>query len=451
MAGNGNPEIMTRSGGQKTFGLDPQRTACSCSLSESLGEIAALLCTNRSDCETEHMHVPQKLSCLLDNFKIDGINSVSPVSPQPPDSQQLLYLSAEEIRDISYADGRALKVDADLDHRCFRHLDLLVPFHRICSPPLKDTTTAGYPWPNAGSVFFGYIPDPLDETYVFPPMKKAQHKTFFAGMNLWDSYKAQQIELEDKLSKLRKHFSDDHPAVIALIDDLANVYYKNGYDEKAEHLCRNLVILRRRILGLTHPKTLEACLKATHALIGQSKYYEAQSQNLALLSVILKFFAPNHGLVTYATSIGARIATILGQDKEAESLYIRLLQMNMSFYGPRHRETLGAMVHLGEVISWSRPSDGEQILRTALDFYLDEGESTHEESCRVITSLSDARWYSGDFDAGRLLANCLGKFQCNARAKSSVNSISSNSIGHELSRNREARGKRSPLPRSHPC
>ncbi|PMD47165.1 hypothetical protein L207DRAFT_416457 [Hyaloscypha variabilis F] len=222
---------------------------------------------------------------------------------------------------------------------------------------------------------------------------------------MWDSYKAQQTELEDKLSKLRKHFSDDHPAVIALIDDLANVYYKNGYDEKAEHLCRNLVILRRRILGLTHPKTLEACLKATHALIGQSKYYEAQSQNLALLSVILKFFAPNHGLVTYATSIGARIATILGQDKEAESLYIRLLQMNMSLYGPRHRETLGAMVRLGEVISWSRPSDGEQILRTALDFYLDEGESTHEESCRVITSLSDARWYSGDFDAGRLLAN----------------------------------------------
>jgi tetratricopeptide (TPR) repeat protein len=121
--------------------------------------------------------------------------------------------------------------------------------------------------------------------------------------------------------------------------------------------------------------------------------------------VILKLFKPDHGLVTYATSIGARIATILGQDEKAESLYTRLLQMNLRSYGPRHRETLGAMARLGEVISWSRQSGGEQLLRRALDLYLDEGESTHEESCRVMTSLSDARWYNRDFDAGRLLAN----------------------------------------------
>ena len=176
MIANTDLKTLARSGEQRNPGLDSPVRTCACSFLEILGELAVLFCTNRSVCETEHMRIPQTLSCLLNTFKIDTINSVSPVSPQPPDSQQMLYLSAEEIRDISNADRGALKRDADFHHRCFRHLDLAVAFHRICSPLPKHASTSEYPWLNAGSVFFGHSPGPLDEIYAFPLWVKLHTK-----------------------------------------------------------------------------------------------------------------------------------------------------------------------------------------------------------------------------------------------------------------------------------
>ena len=86
-----------------------------------------------------------------------------------------------------------------------------------------------------------YIGCPLTEIYVFQPAQKDGWRVKVPTGTMWESPDEEEGQVEATLGKLKQQFQVYHPAVIALIESLLNVYYRHNKGEKAEQLLRILV------------------------------------------------------------------------------------------------------------------------------------------------------------------------------------------------------------------
>jgi len=86
-----------------------------------------------------------------------------------------------------------------------------------------------------------YIGCPLTEIYVFQPAQKDEWRVKVPTGTMWESPDEEEGQVEATLGKLKQQFQVYHPAVIALMASLSDVYYRHDKDKKAEQLLRILV------------------------------------------------------------------------------------------------------------------------------------------------------------------------------------------------------------------
>lgn len=265
----------------------------------------------------------------------------------------------------------------------------------------------------ASAVFFGYPASPLNELYVFSGASSTDLVEISRpNMTVWGSLASQEIDFESKLTKLKPHFGIDNPSIIATMETLAQIYYDRRKYAEAELLDRRLLKQHSKELGGEHLRTLDAQQRLVEALIAQGKYYEARARNRSLFSSLIMIGHRGTPRIAHMLSNDALIAEELGNTDEAEGLLRQVLQLWLTYCGPRDKRTLYAMTQLGYLLVLTRGPGGDKLLRTAVQLHLEVSNAADEDTCRAMTYLSAAFWAQDAHKEGCELAqNALEKFQ----------------------------------------
>ncbi|PMD41145.1 TPR-like protein [Hyaloscypha variabilis F] len=317
------------------------------------------------------------LSRLFKRLEIESAAHVPKLSLDETESDDPSCLSSTEIQEVF--GWRNETVDEVLYQ---------VEWFTTASQESPKILQPQYPWRNIENVYCGYSVSPLTEIYVFPPRSPAQpsRKALRHGKPLWPDLKTQERELENRLTKLRAHFPRDHPATIAVIENLANILGDLENYEKAELIQRELLETYQRKLGLNNVKYLETSIRVAELLGLQGKYAQAERLKDSVRSRIKEQVPPYHPIALQVATNDALFARQLGRYEDAERIWREELQIILSTYGPRHWGTIEAMQRLGVEIFEQGKRGGDMLLRTA-------AQLSHEElddgtGCLAMTYLS---------------------------------------------------------------
>jgi tetratricopeptide (TPR) repeat protein len=189
---------------------------------------------------------------------------------------------------------------------------------------------------------------------------------------------------------LKKQFKISHPAVVEVMESLAEVYYKLDRDKEAELISRQLVDIYRQTLGSNNYKTLRACVSVIDCIIGQGDWLKAQAMCQDLRRTIIRFAQPDDPLAIEIAGTEAWLASGLRDDDTAERIHRELLQIHLTSSGPKHVDSIDAMRGLGSVIARRSLKEGEILLQTAVHLSLENPIQDDTQSCGAMEDLARA-------------------------------------------------------------
>jgi tetratricopeptide (TPR) repeat protein len=329
------------------------------------------------------------LSRLFNALDIECSLPIPPLSLDARIPEESQYISGTGILDLWNGNNKSLVYN--LDASCSsRQLDLTQASPR--------GQTQAFLWRDPKLAFYGWSESPLNEIYVFPPSPtKALQQPPSSRKPFWAKLETRAAELRAKLSKLKPLLGVEHPGVIAMMEDLANIYVDQGSYQKAEKLRRCVVNAMRKSLGTTNLKTIAAWQKLVWSLVYQGQYLHAQTLLGEMHSVILKLVNPDHHIATEAALLMAKISQNLDEDEKAEGLIRQVLQIQLNTLGPRSYRTWTSLKHLGFVLGLRQKySEAEKLLRTTLQLHYEFAElEVEEDFCNAMCILSCTFYYQG--------------------------------------------------------
>jgi tetratricopeptide (TPR) repeat protein len=360
------------------------------------------ICQDRWPFDWSTVDVPGSpgLSRLFSALEIEAKTFVPPLSLETPESEDSRCLSNVEILVLSDKDRNAIPDDFD-----YLHLSR----DGECSAPIGTASShyPHYPWRDINAVFFGHAPSPFNEVYIFPPSYTAARKTPVSRITELEALELEETDLEIKFAKLKKQLHVDHPAVIAIMEDLAFIYWDLNKILKAERMYRRLVDIYRRTSASTPLKILKACLDVVDCVRMRGHFRKAQCMNQSLRAVLLKLVYPYHPLALNIMETDAIIAYHLGQNGKAECLRRELLQISLTASGPRNGKTMGLMISLGRTITKGKTKkvEGEMLLQTAVQLALDTNDEIMSDAIYLLTYTKPAE------EAYNMITNAIERFR----------------------------------------
>jgi pentatricopeptide repeat protein len=255
-----------------------------------------------------------------------------------------------------------------------------------------------YPWRNIEGVFFGYTTSPLMEIYVFPPSppRNPHRNASRAAIPLWTEYQMEETELKNKFAKLKQQLPEDSPAIVAVMEDLADSLWDVQKYDEAEAIYRKLVDIYRRNSEPNSIKVLETCLSVIDCVRLQGDLSKAKNLNEILRSAIMRLVQPNHPLALAFVRNDASLAEDIGLNKKSERLHREVLQITLSSYGLRDKSTIRAISELGKTLFRVGQEAGELLLRTAVELSLEEPDESDKLGSEIMADLAWALNYSGN-------------------------------------------------------
>lgn len=326
------------------------------------------------------------LARLFSALKIECATPVPPLSldTSDSDSDDTPTLSSLEIQEV-FNNGHE-KVTEE-----FNQLSLSTVSKKFVSVDSSfSAQSPHYPWRDINAVFCGYSSSPLNEVYVFPRSRNILRNAVESKYTEYDSLQEEQTELEFKLRKLKKQFKVSHPAVVEVMESLADVYYALEKNRKAEVMYRQLVDIYRQTLGNNNCKTLQACVAVIDSLMGQGDYLKAQALCQDLRRTIFRLVQSDHPLAIEIASTEAWLALDLQHNDTAERLHRELLQIYLTSSGPRHLDSIRTMGKLGKVIARRSLKEGEILLQTAVHLSLENSIDEDAQRCEAMEDLAYA-------------------------------------------------------------
>jgi tetratricopeptide (TPR) repeat protein len=340
------------------------------------------------------------LSRLFSALEIEAKTFVPPLSLETPESEDSQCLSNVEILVLSNKDRNAIPDDFD-------YLHLSRDGKRSAPIETASSHYPHYPWRDINAVFFGHAPSLSNEVYIFPPSYTTARKTPVSRTTAMKALELEEPDLEMKFVKLKKQLHVNHPAVIAIMEDLALIYGNLNKILKAERMCRRLVDIYRRTSASTPLKILRACLDVVNCVVLRGYFRKAQCMNQSLRAVVLKLVHPYHPLAMSIMETDAIIAYNLGQNGKAECLRRELLQISLTTSGPRNDRTMALMVGLGHTIVGDKTKifEGEMLLQTVVQLALDTDDEIMSDAIYRLAGAKPAE------EAYNMITNAIERFR----------------------------------------
>ena len=187
-------------------------------------------------------------------------------------------------------------------------------------------------------------------------------------------------KLERKTLDIRRRvLGPEHPDTLSTMNNLAATIEREARDlpdgpEKERHfaeverLDREVLDIRRRVLGLEHPDTVGSMLNLGSTLDSAGRYVEAEKLQRETIGIQRRVLGPsNPATLGSMNNLGFTLEH-LRRYPEAEKTYREALEIQQHVLGPNHPDTLLTMDNLNNTIAeQGRYAEAEKLCRETLN------------------------------------------------------------------------------------
>ncbi len=161
--------------------------------------------------------------------------------------------------------------------------------------------------------------------------------------------------------------SEDHPASLTSLNQLADFLFSQGRIDEVEPLDRKTLEIRRRVLGEDHPDTLRSLNGLAATLFSQGRYTEAAPLFEEGLAIRRRTLGDSHPDTLMLANNLAAVYLELGRAAEAEVLQREVVEGRTRVLGEAHDQTAMSVHNLGVTLAQlGRYQESEEQLRRAI-------------------------------------------------------------------------------------
>lgn len=196
--------------------------------------------------------------------------------------------------------------------------------------------------------------------------------------------------LDKASNEIKTGLAKDPEEQSELMFTMARTYSNLGLYGLAHGLSASALEDRRRLLGPTHPKTLESMTQLGWILDREGHDDEAEKLTRQTLGQASRILGPEDPITLGAMSNLAIILEKLGRFEEEEKLQRQLVEIRTRRLGPDDPRTLQSMSDLAGAISWEgRPAEAEAIYRKTLEIQLRVLGGEHPQTLATMHNLAN--------------------------------------------------------------
>jgi eukaryotic-like serine/threonine-protein kinase len=202
-------------------------------------------------------------------------------------------------------------------------------------------------------------------------------------------YVRAQALLTQAVDIRRRVLGPTHPQTLNSMDDLGWTLNREGYYTEAEKLQRETLDLRRHVLGPEHPDTLTSMTNLASTLTQEGHYPEAERLQRGTLDIQRRVLGPEHPEALRSMTNLANTAYRAGQYTEAEKLQQETFDIQRRVLGVEHPDTLRSMSNLANTLGREgRYTEAEKLQRETLDLRRRILGPEHADTLVAMTDLA---------------------------------------------------------------
>ena len=172
------------------------------------------------------------------------------------------------------------------------------------------------------------------------------------------------------MATLEKKLGPDHANVAISLNNLAQLYDKQGRYTDAEPLYKRSLAIFERVLGPDHPDVAQALNNLAELYRAQGRYSDAEPLLKRALAIREKALGPNHPDVAQALNNLAEFYRTQGRYADAEPLYKRSLATFEKALGPDHANVAISLNNLAYLYDkQGRYTDAEPLYKRSLAIF----------------------------------------------------------------------------------
>ena len=211
---------------------------------------------------------------------------------------------------------------------------------------------------------------------------------------------------EQTVSTQREQLGENAIAVFDTLHSLATVYEDLGMRDEALKLREEIYQRRRKTLGPKHGDTLKSMNDLAYSYMDQGRLAEAVKISEQALAGKQELLGPTHPETLGTAHTLAVIYSAAGRGEEALKVREETYRLMMEKLGPEHYMTLGAMQNLANSYSsLGRPGDALKLYEEALQTNQRTLGAKHPGTLEVMDALANLYAETGRFDEAIRLGN----------------------------------------------
>ena len=202
---------------------------------------------------------------------------------------------------------------------------------------------------------------------------------------------AEQLNRE-LLAVRRRVLGVEHPCTLAAANNLASTIWRQGRWAEAEQLEREVLAVQTRVLGTEHPDTLMSAGNLAASLSDRGKWAEAEKLNCELFAVRRRLFGAEHPDTLMTAGNLAAALSRQGKSAEAELLNREVLSVRRRVLGGEHPDTLTSAHNLAASLSsQGKWAEAEAMLQATLITSQRVLGTTHPVTLTAAQSLANVQ------------------------------------------------------------
>ena len=210
-------------------------------------------------------------------------------------------------------------------------------------------------------------------------------------------YKAEQMHRQ--VLELRKVvLGPEHPDTLTSMSNVARALSDQGNYREAEQMHRQVLELDKIVLGPEHPDTLTSMSHIAQALSDQGNYREAEQMHQQVLELRKVVSGPEHPDTLTSMSNVARALSNQGNYREAEQMHRQVLELDKVVSGPEHPDTLTSMSNIAQALSnQGNYREAEQMHRQVLELRKIVSGPEHPDTLTSMSNVARALSKQGNY------------------------------------------------------
>jgi tetratricopeptide (TPR) repeat protein len=218
---------------------------------------------------------------------------------------------------------------------------------------------------------------------------------------------------ERALALAERQVGPDNPVVIALLDNLGELYRRQNRFADAERVYRRALSIRERTQGANHKDVGDALNRLAALLDNQRRYADAEPLYRRSLAIREATLGPNHPDTVPALNGLANLLYAQGRYGEAEPLYRRVVAIREKALGPNHVDVALALNNLAQLQKMQgRLAEAEPLFKRALAIRESARGPDHPDVAQSLNNLAGVYAVQGRYaDAEAQLKRSLAIYE----------------------------------------